>query len=191
MGKLIGAQVTHPWINSRYQIIGYDPISSDEAWEASGKKLGDAVCDVVLQLQVNSPHVVKITDYYLKQMQRNNISGTNNQSGGPPSHESVLDPESEPEIDFDFDVPTSFPAIEALSKDKINHLLNDDGDFKTYADMLPAKTAVLEFKSSITTENLKTAKNTLEKQEALDTLATEVDSLVSDLDEKLKKYEDL
>jgi len=186
---LVGAKVSHPWVDLKYRITGFPQIASDRAWEESGMKLGDAVSQVVLHLQLNPPTVIEITDQFLKKMQPANSVVTNTSGQGPPSYDSVSDPD--PEIEFDFEIPTSFPTLDALSKDEISHLLTDNDVFDEFASILPSKSAILEFKSDLQNENITKAKDIVTHKDELEFMFKEVESLSTEFQNNMEKYKEL
>ena len=75
---LAGVVATHPWLDSRMRIVGYDPIQSEHAWRSSGLLLGQAVHEVVKQLQLYPPAIVEITDKGLLAIQAKHSNNNNN-----------------------------------------------------------------------------------------------------------------
>ena len=67
---LIGILASHPWIDKKMRVIGFNAISSDTAWNSSGITLGSAVNAVVHQFQLNPPSDVEVTDPGLKKIQQ-------------------------------------------------------------------------------------------------------------------------
>ena len=190
---LVGVRVSHPWIDSNNRIIGFRPITSDTSWINSGLLLGDAVSQVVVHLQLNPPYVLEITDVNLKRMQVKSANATDNV---PPAYDAVhssnfLKEDLESNIDFDFEIPTSFPALEKMSRTEISQLITDPASFDDLASGLKEKEALIEFKSSITEKNLSLAKDNMKEKVNLNNLSKEVYTLTSMLENKLNMYEDL
>lgn len=181
---LIGARLTHPWIDSQHRITGYSPIASDRAWKSSGILLGEAVSQVVLHLQLNPPTVIEITDPHLRKMQP-----IQNMNVAPPSYDSVLEPE--PEIDFSFEIPTSFPTLDTMSNEEVSHILNDSSAYNEFFSILPAKGVTADFKSDITTNSFNKAQEMIKKKDTMENLSKEVESLTIDFQGRMEKYERL
>ena len=66
---LVGVQATHPWIDDKMRITGYQYINSQYHWSTSGIKLGQAVDGVIKYFQLNPPNIVQITDPGLQRIQ--------------------------------------------------------------------------------------------------------------------------
>ena len=88
---LIGIIASHPWIDKKMRVIGFNAISSDTAWNSSGITLGSAVNAVVHHFQLNPPNSVEVTDPGLKkiqqrpsQTQRPNVSTLNSPPNSNP-----------------------------------------------------------------------------------------------------------
>ena len=67
---LAGIKARHNWLDSRMQVVGYAPISSDAHWKDARLLLGTAVLQVIQHLQVHPPEVLEIVDKSLQSIQR-------------------------------------------------------------------------------------------------------------------------
>jgi len=189
---LIGAQLSHAWIDGNSRVTGYDNIYSEAVWAASQSTLGDAVNEVVRHLQLDPPMVLAITDVNLQNMQPKQTQQHQPMHPHPPAYGQVQEKEEkEEELPFDFVVPDSFPTLDTLSKADMAHLLNSTIDLEEYAQNLPTKVSALEFQQSFTDGNAEIAKATLEHEAELQELEQEVRKLAADCTGKLAAYKEL
>jgi len=72
--SLIGVRATHPWIDSSMKVVGFQPISSIESWNAGGLPLGKVVKDVVQHFQLNPPTILEILDPSVQKIQPSTAS---------------------------------------------------------------------------------------------------------------------
>ena len=66
---LHGVRASHLWLDIRMKVIGYSPVSSDQAWRNANLKLGDAVYAVIHHFQLTPPSIQEITDQNLRRLQ--------------------------------------------------------------------------------------------------------------------------
>ncbi|KAL7505653.1 hypothetical protein ACHAWX_000623 [Stephanocyclus meneghinianus] len=90
---LHGVRASHNWLDIRMRVIGYPPISSDQLWNSSNLKLGDAVYAVIQHFQLNPPSILEITDLNLRRLQESlagqlNPRRVHNNSAPPASQRS-------------------------------------------------------------------------------------------------------
>mmetsp|Transcript_35287 Transcript_35287/g.80659 ORF Transcript_35287/g.80659 Transcript_35287/m.80659 type:complete len:388 (-) Transcript_35287:295-1458(-) len=91
-----GVRASHLWLDIRMKVIGYSPVSSDQAWRNANLKLGDAVYAVIHHFQLTPPSIQEITDQNLRKLQQTlspsrDIRDNNHTTQArppPPSYES-------------------------------------------------------------------------------------------------------
>lgn len=201
---LVGVKATHPWLDSRMRVVGYTPIESDEAWHASRLLLGNAVHEVVKHFQLQSPHLLEITDAGLRRLQSNLTSrttgsqqqpprpqqlgyaSTSNDTAAPPDYESLFQVPEMP------DIPTQFGEyLNTMSREDMQQLLDDELDFLAFASTLPAYKEIQKVGSTVFEENVETARANLAQEERLKRLHQDVTALQSSLKTKLAAFEAL
>mmetsp|Transcript_10469 Transcript_10469/g.15508 ORF Transcript_10469/g.15508 Transcript_10469/m.15508 type:complete len:381 (-) Transcript_10469:581-1723(-) len=206
--SLVGIIATHPWIDTKMRVIGYDPIKSGQSWASSNLLLGNVVDSVVKHIQLNPPEVIEITDDSLQRLQASISPGPGGRVGGqqnqhnssqtqaPPDYHSALNtsggaPEEEDHNIPIPPVPSSFPELETMSKSEMQELLDNEEKFQSFVAELPAVTTLNDLKSSIFKGNVETAEANLKHQEELNELHAEVQSLRKSLGEKVEKFREL
>jgi len=207
---IAGVKARHPWLDSRMRVSGYIPIQTDETWKSSRLLLGQAVHEVVKHLQIEPPEVLEITDAGLRSIQSkqrsyvsrtatNNNSATGSSTGNhassspssaassapssgsaPPDYSSVL-------MDMP-DIPRVFPELDALSREELEQLLDDELDFIAFVNKLPIFHTIQSTANDALNENAATAKSHVEKQDELDTLYKDVTELKGTLEAKIRHF---
>ena len=174
--QLKGVTATHPWLDSIGRVTGFDPISSERSFRESRKLLGEAVKEVVQQLQLNPPTVIEFTDSHLADQQpkkrtsekRQNPPPTNDDS--PPSYDTVLNNASPPRQSVNLpSIPAQFPDLEGMDRDALDELLNNEVVFLDYCNNLPVTSELQQLET--------------EKREQVDKLAAENLSRQSEMQE--------
>ncbi|KAL7580004.1 hypothetical protein ACA910_004994 [Epithemia clementina (nom. ined.)] len=151
--QLKGVVATHPWLDNIGRIVGFDPISSERAFRESRILLGQAVKQVVQELQLNPPVVSEFTDSHLESMQPRKkraaqaqrkppapsrtlgASDASNESDSPPSYETLLG-SGAAQVDLP-SIPTNFPDLETMDRTALDEMLNNDVVFLDYCNNLP------------------------------------------------------
>jgi len=218
---LAGVRVRHPWVDSsnRMRIIGYDPIQSEKNWKESGILLGDAVHAVVKHLQLNPPQVLEITDKGLQSIQtkqqQNGVNGNriktpprtpftngtgsmsaNRSRGGsshddaPPSYNVVAESTPAPQVTMP-PIPDKYPQLEGLSRAELDNLLEDELEFMSLVHKLDVYDEIFCLGSSRLNENVRLAKENLERETKLKELRGEVKSLHRTLQSKMETFTQL
>ena len=214
---LAGVEARHPWLDSRMRIIGYAPIQSAEAWLDAHLLLGAAVHAVILHLQVNPPTIVQFVDAGLiaiqskkqQQQQQQNGSANNsrrapysNSSPPPPAyHDSILSTTTVttasasamisniPDIDLPR-IPNQFPELDALSRDQLEEIMQDELQFRAFCNRLPIMAQYGEIQQRVLTENAETASKHLEIWEGeLKDLSASVNQLQTALQSKVSAFQ--
>lgn len=141
--SLVGVKATHTWLDSKMRIVGYAPIQSDASWKQARILLGQAVHEVVKHLQLNPPIVLEVTDAGLAKLQsslggRNVVSTASVVSNSsvtmqqPPDYDSLLNSMTPPPpVDMP-GIPSQYPELDSLSREELQHLLDDDLDFQAF-----------------------------------------------------------
>jgi len=203
MMTLVGVRVTHPWVDSKMRVVGYSSIATDDQWTASGMKLGAAVNDVVRHLQLEPPTVIEITDESLKRLQRTLAQKQEGQSSyvsnsDAPSSANASNPQPSPPsyeaVSFHIPIPPipeSFPDLEDLPRSVLDELNEDDASFHHHFSQISGVATVKDLMTSIYKGNRETAESNLKKQEELETLYAEVQSLQNDLKSQIQTFETL
>ena len=198
--SLVGVKATHTWLDSKMRIVGYAPIQSDASWKQARILLGQAVHEVVKHLQLNPPIVLEVTDAGLAKLQsslggRNVVSTASVVSNSsvtmqqPPDYDSLLNSMTPPPpVDMP-GIPSQYPELDSLSREELQHLLDDDLDFQAFVNQLPVMQEIKVQRSSLLQENAKLATQLLEREEEYKLLHGEVSDLKSSLVPKLKEFE--
>jgi len=202
---MAGVKAKHPWLDSRMRITGYSPIANDDAWRNSRLLLGQAVDEVVKHLQLEPPQVLEITDSGLESIQSNRRNGSTSSSmatnrsmasaqvvdrtansssnrshSPPPEYSSVL-------LDMPT-IPQNFEELDALSREELDKILEDELEFSAFVNKLPILKAIQSTANDILDENVKKAEANLEKMEQVKTGHKKVTQLKNDLESKLEHF---
>ena len=207
---LAGVKARHPWLDSRMRITGYAAIQSDDAWKSSRQLLGTAVHEVVKHLQVNPPDVLEITDAGLKSIQNktqtngrrhasstsNSASVVNRTSARSSQHSTSMDSnDAPPEYSAAFlempSIPRQLDELDALSREELDALLDDELEFTTFINQLPYFKAIQSTANDILEENVVAAKANLDKEEQVKALHKDVVELQQSLEKELKRFQTL
>lgn len=196
---LIGILASHPWIDKKMRVIGFNAISSDTAWNSSGITLGSAVNAVVHQFQLNPPSDVEVTDPGLKkiqqrptQTQRPSVSTINS----PPILNSIENEDMTKakakmkELNFP-SIPNSFPDVDQMNRDEMESLLNDESKFDDFINKLPITIELNNLRNSVIDETVRYSNENISKQEDLTTLKSEVESLRENISVQISTFEKL
>uniref|UniRef100_A0A7S2IGW3 VPS37 C-terminal domain-containing protein n=1 Tax=Helicotheca tamesis TaxID=374047 RepID=A0A7S2IGW3_9STRA len=208
---LVGVRATHPWVDGKMRVIGYDPVNSAQNWASSGLLLGNAVSTVVQHLQLYPPNVIEITDDSLQRLQAS-IQGGAAGGGGrqqqnrfpsnpprssltqaPPDYQTALETgggDDDHNIPIP-PVPSSFPELESMSRSEMQELLDDEEKYQAFVEEMPSVKTLNDLKSSIFKGNVETAESNLKHEEELGELHAEVQSLKEGLKEKVEKFREL
>ena len=81
---LHGVRASHLWLDIRMKVIGYSPVSSDQAWRNANLKLGDAVYAVIHHFQLTPPSIQEVTDQNLRKLQETLSPSRNSRETTPP-----------------------------------------------------------------------------------------------------------
>jgi ESCRT-I complex subunit VPS37 len=197
---LVGVRATHAWLDARMRIIGYAHARNDDTWRDARVLLGAAVHEIVQHLQLNPPQILEITDAGLQRIQHT-LGGQPSQApanppqhigasistDAPPNYESLLDA---PDIDMPT-IPANYPELDALRRDELQLLLDDEIDFLQFIAKLDVHAQFLQMGRSILDENVKLAEANLQKQDELKILHQQVTHLQAELKDKLDVYKAL
>lgn len=176
-----GVVAKHPWLDRLGRVTGFDPISSERAFRESRLLLGQAVKQVVQQLQLHPPEILEITDDQLgkmqggkrKQQERNPTkSSSMNGADLPPSYDTLLNP---PQVDLPT-IPSNFPDLDGMDRVALNELLNSDVVFLEYCNTLPVTSQLQQLVSDKYQELAKLANENLSRQSELQELHKSIQS---------------
>ena len=209
---LHGVRASHDWLDIRMKVIGYDPISSDQAWKQANIKLGDAVYSVIHHLQINPPTILEIIDANLRRFQES-VSGQQKKMGSSakaPGHETSYrqsqkpkDPVQHQDVDQTIDmkddevnalipqIPTSFPEIDVMPLSELESVVADESALERIIERTSEVVTLKEIKQSIEAANVEAAQTNLNHEEELKELQTELEVLKQDLQIKVKTYREL
>jgi hypothetical protein len=199
---LAGVQARHAWLDSRMRVIGYEPLQSVQQWRDARLLLGQAVHAVVKHLQLQPPEIVQITDAGLRAIQPKTTQKAppppppqqrpHSTDAPPPDYDSFVGSSSVPEIDMP-DIPTRFPALDDLSREKLDELLSDELAFLTFCNnKLPILKTYHSIRSSVIDENAVTAQQNVDKyEEQLSELHESVSALRKQLKERVEAFQKL
>lgn len=194
--SLTGVDATHNWVNDQGLIVGYPPIQSAMAWRDSRLLLGQAVHQVVQELQVHPPLLHRITDPALERIQTNNRMRTSStasssqhsqpsqrEEDAPPTYSSILVNEVEMPV-----VPTDFPELEALDREQLDLLLSNEPEFQAFCHQLDAVKTLVQMTTSAVDDNAKKARRNLERKDELNELYENAKELQDQLRAKIKEF---
>jgi ESCRT-I complex subunit VPS37 len=182
------------------RIVGYSPIQSEEKWRSSRMLLGQAVHEVVNHLQLNPPEVLEITDAGLQAIQTNKRNGTRGSAmASTSSHSSARasnadDDDAPPDYSTVLsmpNIPSQFDELNALSREDLEELLENELDFLAFINKLPVFQKIQSTADDVLEENVTMAKANLEKEEQVKTLHKEVTELKEKLETKINKFQQL
>lgn len=192
--SLAGMEATHSWLDRQGLIVGYPPIQSATAWRDSRLLLGQAVHQVVQELQVHPPVIHRITDPALERIQRkrqgtmhhhDDASHTQQrEDDAPPTYSSVV---NNPTVEMP-KVPTEFPELDALDREELDRLLTDDIEFQAFCHGLDVVKTLIQMTASVVDENAKLARRNLEKEEQLKELYQKAKYLQEQLRKKVEEF---
>jgi ESCRT-I complex subunit VPS37 len=213
---LAGVRVRHPWVdsNNRMRIMGYPPIQSEKVWKESNIMLGDAVHAVVKHLQLNPPEILEITDKGLQNIQsntkkqqfqnggkiktppRNGTASMNGSRGGssaddaPPSYNIVAEATPAPEVPMPT-IPGKYQQVEGLSRPELDDLMDDELEFVAFVHKLSVYDELYSIGSKRLNENVKLAKENLEKEPKLVELQADIKRLQTTIKAKHEVFSKL
>ena len=186
--KLTGVVATHAWLDSIGKVTGFSPITSDRAFRESRLLLGQAVKQVVQELQLHPPTISKFTDAQLANMpgnknftppaqQQQQSTSSSSSMEAPPSYETLLNsppPEPAPStvaaaastVELP-PIPTEFPELETYDRDALEELLKDTVVFQAYCQSLPVSRELQQLVLDKNAEAAKLAQENLTHQETL------------------------
>lgn len=192
---LIGVQATHPWLDNRMRVSGFQPILTDDRWRQSNLFLGQAVCSVVEHLQLHPPTIIEFTDGDLASQNNSHFNGTH-----PPSYTSVAstsngNPRTESEeyhIPFAFpEVPDSFEELEGMTGEEMRAMMFDDTAIAKLLASSEKFSTHTDLQKQIEENNLVSAKKSLARKDDISVLNAEVSSMQEKLKQKIAEYEPL
>lgn len=195
--QLRGVVATHPWLDDKGNVKGFDPISTERAFRESKLLLGQAVNQVVRRLQVDPPNILEITDPGLRAKNPGKKLDPQQSKNAdlPPSYETLLN-RSTPQVNLP-NIPTKFPDLDVLDREKLEELLNNDVAFLDHCNKLPYSLELQQLVSvkyqelaTLATENLSRQR---ELQELYDSAKTKHEKLKMVVEEfkVLEKRQDL
>jgi ESCRT-I complex subunit VPS37 len=208
--SLAGVRVSHSWVDGRMRIIGYEQIQSDTAFRASGLTLGQAVHAVVKHLQLYPPEVLEITDRGLEAIQfkqkQNQANSGSSAPGRPPSSSgggriqeappdySLVDESKKfspvPDVPMP-PTPNRYVEIDDLSREELDHLLEDELDFLSLVRKLDTFKEIHATASSVLDENVRLANANMSHEGLLAQRHAEVVQLQAQLRKKVEQFQQL
>lgn len=190
--SLAGMQVSHDWLDSNSVLTGYPPIQSAAAWRDARLLLGQAVHQVVQELQVRPPIIHSIIDPALERIQRNRNQQppvTRVEEDAPPTYSSVIITDTTT-VDMPV-VPTEFPELDALDREQLDALLSNDVEFQTYCHQLNAIRSLNQMATAAVDENAMAAQRNLQKKDQLIELHQTATSLHEQFQQKVQEFRQL
>lgn len=192
--SLAGVEASHSWVDRQGLIVGYPPIQSATAWRDSRLLLGQAVHQVVQELQVHPPTIHRITDPALERIQqyrvRTSTSSTQSttqrmvEDDAPPTYSSIV---NETKVDMP-EVPTDFPELDSLDREQLDRLLSDDLEFQAFCNKLDSVKSLVQMTTSVVDENAQIARQNLAKKSELTELYERAKELQDKLREKVEEF---
>ena len=183
---LVGIIATHPWLDTKMRVVGYQSNQSDDTWRNARMLLGPAVHEVVNHLQVHPPQILEITDPGLQQIQKK-LELQRGPSNPPKDEISSTYSRVAPNYDKPT-IPNNYPELDSLSRDELQLLLDDDIEFSSFLLKLDIHSDIQQMGSSVLKDNATLAEANLGKESELKTLHEQVSQLQSNLKEKLEIY---
>jgi hypothetical protein len=195
---LAGVEATHPWVDRLGMIVGFAPLQSATAWRDSKLLLGQAVHQVIQELQVHPPVLHRITDPALERIQTNKSVRSSTSSSTtqqmvmedeppPPTYSAML---SETRVEMP-EIGTEFPELEMLDREQLDGLISNELEFQAFCNKLDSVKTLVTMVTSVVDENAKTARQNWEKKSELNALHERAKEMQNQLREKVEDFRTL
>lgn len=182
--RILDDGITHPWLDRNGRVIGHPQLLQ---WRPDFN-LGIIIKQTMDEFCTHAPKIItpgamangnRIANPSASAMMAQS-QGSNHNFNGSLSSSQIEDRLGLPQV------PTSFPEVEALGMEELQHLLDSDESFEVFFHSLEIIQNVTTLSESIKADNMDTARQNMEKE---DLVTISKDALVSEQEQLRKEKE--